>query len=266
MSDYGIDYLRRLLAAVGEFERAFDSWMQTQVESDHMSARGLFPTTWTKEGQDPASVAELELEVARTAGAAARAVQVTGAHTYVAGLGAIDPIANWSTMSAPKAPISPRDIRACAATVRGRLEAMITEAEAAAESSVPSFSPANLHPLIWSAAAAHWTTHQYRVAVREAAEALVVDWKTKLKRHDVKSDTTFWQQTLSDGDPKPGVPKLVWRGDPESATASNMRGGLGPLAKALNDLATGLNLTVRNVCTHTRDELSEQEAMERLSG
>ncbi|WP_211281144.1 TIGR02391 family protein [Rhodococcus opacus] len=36
-------------------------------------------------------------------------------------------------------------------------------------------------------------------------------------------------------------------------------------AKSLNQLATGLNLTVRNVTTHTRDELSEQEGTERLA-
>jgi hypothetical protein len=44
-----------------------------------------------------------------------------------------------------------------------------------------------------------------------------------------------------------------------------MRGGLEPLAKALNGLATGLNLAVRNVTTHTREELTEQEGMERLA-
>ncbi|WP_030683675.1 TIGR02391 family protein [Streptomyces cellulosae] len=37
------------------------------------------------------------------------------------------------------------------------------------------------------------------------------------------------------------------------------------MAGALNNLATGLNLTVRNVATHTRDELTEQEGMERLA-
>ncbi len=37
-----------------------------------------------------------------------------------------------------------------------------------------------------------------------------------------------------------------------------MRGGL-------QGLATGLNLTVRNVTTHDTEELSEQEAMERLA-
>lgn len=230
-----------------------------------MDSRGLFPTTWNKEGVDAAEVATLELEVARTAGQAAQAVRVTGAYIVVAGLGTIDPIANWSVMSSPKAPISPRDVRSCAATVRGRLEAMIAEEEATESSEAPVFSPANLHTVVWAAAAAHWTTHQYRVAVREASEALVVHWKDKLGRHDVKSDTTFWQETLSEGNPKPGKPKLVWPGDSTSTTSASMRGGLAPLAKSLNGLATGVNLTIRNVTTHTRDELTEQEAIERLS-
>ena len=43
-----------------------------------------------------------------------------------------------------------------------------------------------------------------------------------------------------------------------------MRHGLESIAKALVNLATGVNLTIRNVTTHTQIELSEQEAMERL--
>lgn len=264
MAVYSADYLRRLLAAVEDFERAFEAWMVTQVESDHMSSRGLMPTVWTKDRQDAAKVRSLELDVAEAAGAAARAVSVTGAHIAVAGIGAIDPIANWSLMSAPKALIAPQDIRTTAATIRGRLRTLISEAEAADESGIPGFAPSQLHPIVWSAAAAHWTTHQYRVAVREASEALTVHWKTKLGRTDV-DDTVFWQQTLSPGEPEQGRPKLTWPGDPSDKTTKSMRGGLEPLAKALNSLATGLNLTVRNVTTHTRDELGEQEAMERLA-
>lgn len=75
----------------------------------------------------------------------------------------------------------------------------------------------------------------------------------------------FWQQTLSAGEPTEERPKLVWPGKATDKTTKSMRGGLQPLAKALTNLATGLNLTVRNVATHTRHELSEQEAMERLS-
>jgi hypothetical protein len=167
-------------------------------------------------------------------------------------------------MSHPKALFSPRDIRSTAATVKGRLDSLLMEAEATASSEVPAFAPARMHPIVWTAAATHWTTHQFRVAVREAAEALNIEWKARLRRHDV-DDTSFWQQTLSAGVPKPGAPKLVWPGDPEAKTTKSMRGGLAPLAGALNQLATGLNLTVRNVTTHSRDELSEQEAMERLA-
>lgn len=264
MSEYGADYLRRLHTVVEQFESAFDAWMDTQVESDHMSSRGLFPTVWAKEGQDAAAVQRLELDVAEAAGLAARAVAVTGAYIVVAGLGALDPIANWSFMSAPKAPIAPRDIRTTTANVKGRLNAMILDAESRTDSSLPSFAPAQFHPLIWTAASAHWTTHQFRVAVREAAEGLTVHWKQRLDRADV-DDTVFWQQTLSPGTPEVGRPKLTWPGNPEDKTTKSMRGGLEPLAKALNALATGLNLTVRNVTTHTRDELSEQEAMERLA-
>lgn len=264
MATYGVEYLQRLLGAVKEFERAFERWMDTQVESDHLSSRGLLPTVWAKEGRDPAEVRRLELDVAEAAGAAARAVAVTGAYIVVAGMGALDPIANWSLMSAPKALITPQDVRTAGANVRGRLRAMIGEAESAAESGVPGFAPSQLHPLIWGAAAAHWTTHQYRVAVREAAEALTQDWKSRLGRTDV-DDTVFWQQTLSPGAPEPHKPKLAWPGDPTDKTTKSMRGGLEPLVRGLNRLATGLNLTVRNVTTHSRHELTEQEGMERLA-
>ena len=240
MATYGVGYLKRLLAATAEFDRAFEAWMQTQVESDHMSSRGLLPTVWTKEGQDQATVRQLELDVAEAAGAASRAVAVTGARIAVAGIGAIDPIANWALMSAPKALITPQDVRNTAATIRGRLRTMIDESEAADVSEMPSFAPSQLHPIIWTAAAAHWTTHQYRVAVREASEALTVHWKTKLDRKDV-DDTVFWQQTLAPGEPDEGKPKLVWPGDPRDKATRSMRGGLEPLAKALNGLATGLS-------------------------
>lgn len=254
----------RLARATQDFQAAFEAWIDTQVEVDHMSARGIFPTVHTKEGQDDSRVRGLEMAVAEAAGMAASAVAVTGAYVGVQGVGMIDPIANWSMMRHPKALLNPQDIRTTAATVKGRLAAMLAEAEASDHADVPAFSPAQLHPVVWSAAAVHWTTHQHRVAVREAAEGLVLHWKQRLGRHDV-DDTVFWQQTLSVGDPAPGKPKLAWPGDPDSKSGKSMRGGLEPLAKSLVQLATGVNLTIRNITTHTREELSEQEAMERLS-
>lgn len=257
MAGYTADYLRRLLSAIDNFGRVFELWMATQDEVDHLNARGLTPTVSAKERQDPADVLQRELDVAEAAGAAARAVAVTGASYTVAGVGVIDPVANWSLMSAPKALFTPRDVRTTVATVRGRLGIMIDEAEARIHAAPLAFAPSLLHPVIWTAAADHWTTHQYRVAVREAAEALNQHWKAKLGRHDI-DDTVFWQQTLSPGSPETGKPKLTWPGDPEHKSSKSMRGGL-------QALATGLNLTIRNITTHVRDELSEQEAMERLA-
>ncbi len=156
--------------------------MKSQVESDHNSARGLYPTVWSKDDQDPEEVRRLELDVAEAAGGAARAAAITGAHMAVAGVGPIETIANWMLMSSPKALVSPQDVRSTAATVRGRLRAMLDEAEAARDTDLPAFAPAQLHPLVWSAAAAHWTAHQWRVAVREAAEALTIHWKPGASR------------------------------------------------------------------------------------
>lgn len=265
MADYSVDYLRRLKSAVEVFERAFEAWTETQHEFSHLEARGLFPTVRTKEDADEAEVRRLELEVAAAAGAAARAVQVTGAYIVVSTVTRpIDPIANWSLMSQPKALLNPHNVRTAAANVRGRLDAMLAEAEAGDESGTPGFVPSQLHPLIWSAAADHWTTHKRRVAVREAAEALTGHWRGLLGRADVDG-TTFWEQTLSGGPPEPGRPKLIWPGSDDDKTVKSIRGGTRTMAKALSDLATGVTLVIRNVTTHTGGELSEQEGLERLA-
>lgn len=190
MPKYGADYLRRLIDAVIAFEKAFERWMDSQVESDHMSARGLFPTVWAKEGEDETNVRALELAVAEAAGTAF---------------------------------ISPQDVRTTAATVKGRLAALLADAEAEQTNDLPTFSPALMHSVVWAGAAVHWTSHQYRVAVREAAESLTVHWKQRLGRNDV-DDTPFWQQTLSPGDPEPGRPKLTWPGDRDDKTTNSLTG------------------------------------------
>jgi len=47
---YSVEYLKRLLKAVDDFEARFADWMTTQVESDHNNSRGILPTVWPKEG------------------------------------------------------------------------------------------------------------------------------------------------------------------------------------------------------------------------
>lgn len=264
MATYSEDYLLRLRLAVEEFEAAFEAWMGTQVEATHLEARGLFPTTSPRADADPKEVSRLELDVAEKAGTAARAVSVTGAYIGIAGLGTIDPIANWFVMSSPKAPISPQEVRLTAATVKGRLDSLLADARAAQASDLPGFAPSQLHEIVWAAAAAHWTTHHYRVAVREAAEALTLHWRTKLNRMDIDG-TPFWQQVLAGGPAKPGQPKLRWPGEDEDRTVKSMRTGLQPFAVGLKELATGTQLVVRNPATHSQIELSEQDGLERLA-
>jgi len=265
VSDYSVDYLRRLVEAIEVFEGAFEAWIATQHEFTMMDARGLWPTVRTRDDADATNVRSLELDVAAAAGAAARAVQVTGAYVMVSGLPQpIDPIANWALMSMPKSLIEPHLVRTTAANVRGRLATMLAEAEAADEYGTPGFVPSQLHPVIWAAAADHWTTHKRRVAVREAAETLTNHWRGRLRRHDIEG-TAFWEQTLSGGPPEVGRPKLVWPGDDADKTVRSTRGGARSIAKALTDLAVGTTLAIRNVSTHTGSELSEQEGLERLA-
>lgn len=261
---YSVEYLKRLLKAVDNFEVRFADWMTTQVESDHNNSRGILPTVWPKEGVSASQIDKKELALAEAAGLACSAVKVTGAYIVVAGMGMLDPIANWSMMSQPKALFAPRDIRLTVANVKGRLEGMIFDAEACESNDIPPFSPANLHPLIWKAAAPQWTIHQDRVAVSEAAGALTNYWRDRLGRKDVDG-TKFWQQSLSPEPPVPGKPRLVWPGDSTDKTVKGMKSGLPMLTVSLKDLAAGLCLVSRNASAHAQRTVNEQEGMEQLA-
>lgn len=258
MTTYSVDYLQRLKSAVLEFEQAFNAWMETQEESDLATSRGLFPTVWAKEGADPTFVKRLELDVAETAGSAARAVQITGAYIVIDGFGIIDPIANWALMTEPRPLVSPRVVRMTIANVKGRLGTMALDADNNIDKGVPTFSPAAMHPLVWSEAAEYWTIHKFRTAVREVAEGFTSYWKKKVGWKGEESSTSFWQKLLSPGTPKPGKPKLVWLEEDNKNNEKNMQEGL-------RNIASGLNQAVRNINTHVNRELLEQEAMEQLA-
>lgn len=256
-SNYTPEYLAALRLGVERFEAAFESWMETQSETDGMFMPGLVQRTFTKDDIDPVEVQRRELAVAEAAGLAAKAVAVTGAYLMVQGIPQpIDPVSNWRNMTQPKAFLTPGEVRATCASIRGRLESLELDATASAQDGAPVFAPSAFHPVIWTAAAPHWTNHQYRVAVREAGEALNLHWKVRLARSNVQ-DTDFWGQSLATQPAAPGAPRLRWPGPDTDNTVKSMREGLMGLAK-------GLNLAVRNVATHTRTEISEQDGMERL--
>src|SRR3546814_15486770 len=106
--------------------------METQSEGDVSSSRGLFPTVSPSDDADPGELRRRELEVARTAGAAAQAVRVTGAYVMIAGLRQqLDPIANWALMQSTKARVDAHLNSTTAATVRGRWGAVVVRGRAA---------------------------------------------------------------------------------------------------------------------------------------
>ena len=256
-SQYTAEYLAALSAGVERFEAAFQAWMVTQAETDATFLPGLVQRVFTRDDVDPAEVQLLELAVGEAAGVAARAVALTGAYMVVQGFSRpLDPISNWQNVTMPKAWLTPTEVRATCAAVKGRLKSLEIDAQHGQDRGRPEFGPTELHPVIWTAAAPFWTNHQYRVAVREAAEALNITWKHRLARTDI-DETTFWGQTLAPEPATAGIPRLRWPGDDADRTVRSLREGLGSLAK-------GLNLAVRNLTTHTRTELTEQEALEQL--
>ena len=62
-------------------------------------------------------------------------------------------------MTMPKAFLTPGEVRATCAAIKGRLEALELDAQAGEEQGMPTFGPFALHKVIWTAAAPHWTNH-----------------------------------------------------------------------------------------------------------
>ena len=92
-------------------------------------------------------------------------------------------------MSQPKSLLEPQLVRTTAANVRGRLAAMLLDAEAADESGIPGFVPSQLHPVIWAAAADYWTTHKRRGAMIRTCGWPSAGWRegAHLPEEDLKS-------------------------------------------------------------------------------
>ena len=106
---------------------------------------------------------------------------------------------------------------------------MIVDAESRTDSDLPTFARTVFTPWSGLVLSAHWTTHQYRVAVREAAEGLTVHWKerpagTMSMTRSSGSRRYRWRS-------EPGKPAHL-AGGSDDKTVKSMRGGLVPGAKA----------------------------------
>jgi len=172
----------------------------------------------------------------------------------VQGLGKIDPIAAWASMTQPKPVVEPTNVTDACDQIVGRLEGMARKADIEAP---PELGVRAMHPLIWGAAGGLWRGGHYREAVTGAAQALVDHVKTLTNRRDVP-DTNIWQQAFSKDSPEPGKPRLRWPGDPNDQTVKSMNEGL-------RQFAPGAQMTIRNPATHAVEQVSEQDGLERLA-
>lgn len=250
------DYLRSVSRAVEEFRDALVDFLELHVLNEGLGglARGFAPAVFPRDDADPKEIAQRHARVSRAAGLAASAVPLTNIAINVQGVGPVDPITNWQTITRPKPLLEAADILGACDYALGRLDGLIMQAEAERP---PTVSTEAMHPAVWGAAARLWRDGHFREAVAASAEAVVLMVKTRTKRNDV-AESALWQETFSERDPQPGKPRLRWPGDPANRDVSTMNTGL-------RFFAPGVQMTIRNTAAHGVGELDEQAALERLA-
>jgi uncharacterized protein (TIGR02391 family) len=247
------EYLRSTAEAVEQFRSAFIEFLDLHVFNTQV-ARGILPAISPKEDADPAEIERLGSKVGRAAGLASNSAPLTNMYIRVQGVGTVDPIAAWHTVTQPKPVLEPPNILAACDQAIGRLEAMAVEAEAERP---PAVGVEGLHPSVWGAAKRLWRDGHYREAVAAAGEAVAAMAKARTGRYDIP-ETSLWQQVFSKDAAKPGMPRLRWPGDPAQRDVSTMSEGL-------RSFSAGVQMTIRNPAAHRAVDLDTQAALERLS-
>lgn len=124
----------------------------------------------------------------------------------------------------------------------------------------PALTGSQLHPLVWGAASAQWSTGHRHEAVLAASKAVNSVLQTKLDRRDV-SEVNLVQEAFGSGDPKPDRPRLRFPMVEDAKTRESLTQG------ALS-FGVGCFQAIRNPVGHLpneENELSDQEALERLA-
>lgn len=124
----------------------------------------------------------------------------------------------------------------------------------------PRLTAASLHPLIWTAAQAQWSTGHRHEAVLAAAKAVNSQLQSKVGRRDI-SETDLVRQAFSDKPPEPGKSRMRFSAIADDQTKESMRQG------AMN-FGAGCFAAIRNPLGHLPNdevELDEQTALERLA-
>lgn len=246
-------YLAATAQAVSEFLEALERFLELHVPNLTM-APGTLPAVFPLDKADPEEIKRRKATVDIAAGRAGAASSLTGIFVTVQGIGNVDPITAWHTITQPKPVLEPDDIRSSSGLMIGRLQQLLVKAEAEAP---PDIGAAAMHPLIWSAAKRLWSGGNFREAVAAGAEHLVAHVKEITGRKDV-ADTAIWQQAFAAEAPELKKPRLRWPGDPSDRSVKAMNEGL-------RLLAPGVQLTIRNGAVHSTSGMEEQEALERLA-
>ncbi|MCI4675616.1 TIGR02391 family protein [Candidatus Mycolicibacterium alkanivorans] len=254
-ADRNPTYLRDLAGYVAEFRAAFMSFLELHTPTYRGPGIGMLPAVMPLDGVDEAELETRRARVSTAAGRARRAPSLTGVLFGVRGFnGAVDPVAAWNTVTQPKPLLEPANIIDACDQMIGSLEDMAARAEVELP---PTVDVAQMHPAVWGQAARLWRDGHYRQAVSAAADGVVQLVKARTGGPEL-DDTTRWNQAFSEKDPEPGRPRLRWPGDQTDRTVVSMNDGL-------RRFAPGAQLTIRNPATHGPGEMTQQEAVERLS-
>jgi hypothetical protein len=124
----------------------------------------------------------------------------------------------------------------------------------------PQISAARLHPLIWQAASAQWSTGHRHEAVLAAAKAVNSMLQKKTNRRDV-SEGDLVKESFSEKPAEPDRSRLRYSTIADGQTARSMQAGV-------LQFGTGCFKAIRNPIGHLPNdevELDEQSALERLA-
>ncbi|MFJ1460835.1 TIGR02391 family protein [Nocardia sp. N2S4-5] len=126
--------------------------------------------------------------------------------------------------------------------------------------SSPRITAMSLHPIIWQAASAQWSTGHRHEAVLAASKAVNSLLQKKVGRRDA-SEIDLVKQALSEKPPEPGRARLRYKRYSNDQTARSMRQGV-------MDFGAGCFGAIRNPVGHLPNdeiELDEHTALERLA-
>ena len=123
----------------------------------------------------------------------------------------------------------------------------------------PSLSVQQLHPWIWDVAKSLWDDSHYVDAVSAAAEELDRHVQAKIDNRQ-RTGANLWQSAYSENDPKPDAPRLRPPAgiDPGSQT-------WGSLLHGARDFGKGAAQLIRNIATHERDMMDQDQCLEALA-